>query len=788
MTPDKTLAKSRAGGELVEFIQSPEPVQTKAPNPLFVVHSLLRGRYVLAAGLAVLGAVVGAPLGYLLQTPEYKSVGVIRMHPIIPIEIYKTEDNGPMPMFDSFLSSQAAQIRSRRITGEAMLDPDWKAFGRGLLPETMAKFEEALKVSIPKSSQLIEVSFSDRDPKAAFAAVKAVIRTYERIFEDSERGSNGPKIARLENRRRDLSVQLNGINERILTIANDFGSASLQEVYNFKVSELQRVESQLTSLRMQKLMAGVSDGAAGQPSTQPADLPPEFWAGKDLRLQELRHRQQEADLSLKTLATNYGEGHPKIIEVKASLRAIGQQIEERTEQLWKENPSGALAVVATHAGDNNMTPEQMRNTEAALRTLHESLQAETVALGRKNVEIEKLRADATQVREQLADTSQRLVELNVENNVSGRVTVISYGELPVSPEKDRRMALAGVGGMGLAGLGVGIVMLIGFLDRRMHHIGTAQSRLKPAERLLGVLPQLATDGAEPTLAADTAHCVHRIRAMLQIRQRATGHKTCAITSPAPGDGKTSLTITLGMSLASSGCRTLLVDCDMDGGGLSAKLGRAPRRPLGQILLDAGLLGEAKLQDAVEFARENRVRLGAAVVRLGHATQPQIDQALRDQRAAAPGLGEVLGGEPCEKAVHPTAYPLLSVLPLGVPAGAHAGKLAPESMRRLLDRLAQQFDVVLIDCGPMLGSVEASIVAAEADGVILLVSRGGDRKAAENAVGLLTAAGANIEGVVFNRADPDDVTLSGFSSASSRRAIRLGDAPNADATVTSSNDA
>jgi receptor protein-tyrosine kinase len=310
-------------------------------------------------------------------------------------------------------------------------------------------------------------------------------------------------------------------------------------------------------------------------------------------------------------------------------------------------------------------------------------------------------------------------------------------------------------------------MLLGFLDRRMHHIDAARSRLKPAERLLGVLPELPSDFADPVAAADTAHCVHRIRAMLQIRQRASGHKTYAITSPAPGDGKTSLTITLGMSLASSGCRTVLVDCDMDGRGLSAKLARNARRPIGQVLLDMGVIGEANLQEAVELARERGVRLGAALVQLGHVKQAQVEQALRDQRAAAPGLAEALGGEAFEKALHPTAYPHLCVLPLGTTLGTNAGKLAPQALRRLLDRLAERFDAVLVDCGPILGSVEAAIVSAEADGVILLVSRGGDRKAAENAVGMLTAAGASVEGVVFNRALPHDLLVSGYSSSSSR---------------------
>jgi Mrp family chromosome partitioning ATPase len=93
------------------------------------------------------------------------------------------------------------------------------------------------------------------------------------------------------------------------------------------------------------------------------------------------------------------------------------------------------------------------------------------------------------------------------------------------------------------------------------------------------------------------------------------------------------------------------------------------------------------------------------------------------------------------------------------------------MRIMLDRVADNYDLVLIDCGPILGSVEAAIVSAEADGVVLVISRGGDRTAAEDALNLLNAAGAMVEGIVFNRARHEDVAGSVYSSSSSVRSMR-----------------
>src|SRR5437868_794020 len=113
-----------AKAEVVEYVQSVPETQAAPPaNPLIVVHSLLRGRYRLAICLALVGLAIGAPIGYIAPKPQYTSLGVIRVQPIIPKILYPTEQNGPMPMFEAFLASQVALIQSKRVTGEAMLEP-----------------------------------------------------------------------------------------------------------------------------------------------------------------------------------------------------------------------------------------------------------------------------------------------------------------------------------------------------------------------------------------------------------------------------------------------------------------------------------------------------------------------------------------------------------------------------------------------------------------------------------------------------------------------------------------
>jgi capsular exopolysaccharide synthesis family protein len=181
-----------------------------------------------------------------------------------------------------------------------------------------------------------------------------------------------------------------------------------------------------------------------------------------------------------------------------------------------------------------------------------------------------------------------------------------------------------------------------------------------------------------------------------------------VTSASTGDGKTSLTMALGLSFAASGSKTLVIDCDMIGQGLTHRL--------------------------------------------------KADNV--------PGLIETLNLGTLRGHVRKTASKGLYVLPIGNADAAHAGVLSPQSIKRLMAACREHFDIVVIDTGPILGSLEASVVATETDGVIMAVARGQQHPLVEKAIKHLRAIGANIFGIVFNRAEQRDFQRS-VASASIR---------------------
>jgi Mrp family chromosome partitioning ATPase len=94
---------------------------------------------------------------------------------------------------------------------------------------------------------------------------------------------------------------------------------------------------------------------------------------------------------------------------------------------------------------------------------------------------------------------------------------------------------------------------------------------------------------------------------------------------------------------------------------------------------------------------------------------------------------------------------LWALPAGQVTAMHACTVSSGEIEQLLSEAKRRFDVILIDTGPILGSVEASVFAQQADGVVLVVSRGQQPSLVERATKHLRSINARVIGAVFNRA-------------------------------------
>jgi len=171
-----------------------------------------------------------------------------------------------------------------------------------------------------------------------------------------------------------------------------------------------------------------------------------------------------------------------------------------------------------------------------------------------------------------------------------------------------------------------------------------------------------------------------------------------VTSPGPGEGKSTTAANLAITLAQQGSPTLLVDADL-------------RRPI--------------VHRAFNLVQE-------------------------------PGLTDVLiGATDLREAIRPNVVPKLDVLPAGALPPNPSELLGSAAMRRLLEDVRGRYDTVLFDSPPTLAVTDASVLAAGTDAVILVI-RAGDTEdgAAQRALEQLRRVQARIAGAVLNGAEKD----------------------------------
>jgi capsular exopolysaccharide synthesis family protein len=281
----------------------------------------------------------------------------------------------------------------------------------------------------------------------------------------------------------------------------------------------------------------------------------------------------------------------------------------------------------------------------------------------------------------------------------GGLELVSLASPPKSPSSPRPLedgAIALI--IGLL-LGLILAFLVDYFDDTVYG-KTALEKLTGGVAVLALIPKMSRKERKANLIvledpkSPVAEAFRSLRAALLLADRDTTLKTILVTSPSGNEGKTSTVANLGVILANSGKRVVLVDCDL----------RQPH--LGTLLGLKEMPGFTSI-----FAGED----GSAV-----EVQPL---------ANIPGLSFIGTG--------PTSINAADLI--GSPAAAEFFKA-----------LALDFDVVLIDSSSLFVS-DALILSTYADALLLIAAAGEtNQKQVRWAVQLLGQTNALPAGIVLSK--------------------------------------
>lgn len=370
-----------------------------------------------------------------------------------------------------------------------------------------------------------------------------------------------------------------------------------------------------------------------------------------------------------------------------------QQLQAQIREMQRQLNDG----VTTITESIKLKHQETINKEADLRTKLAELEAQQIEYRDKNIQYTILRRDVDSNRSQYETLIGKLNEVGVGSALkSQNAAIVDLAVTPKSPFSPRlpiNLAIA------LTLFMVGCAAIIYILEL-LNNTFTNPEQLEKELGLavLGILPRVGErevikNISEPTSGLSEAY--RSLRTSLQFSGSEGMPRTLLVTSAEPGEGKTTTVYKLAHDFALLGQSVLVIDGDL-------------RKPSLHRL----------------FGVDNAVGLSDLLTNT--ARREDLPRILKR-----------------------TKYPNVTVMSSGTIPPNPADLLSSPRTGSIINKLAEKFNLVIVDAPPIIGLSDAPILSRHAEGTLMVVATNQiTRKSGKAAIKRLGAAGARVVGAAM----------------------------------------
>jgi polysaccharide biosynthesis transport protein len=672
-------------------------------------------------------AVVGSVALYTMRQPKVYSAGVSL---IIDMEAPRFLDRdvqnieGGESSANYWASKEYYETQGRIITSRAVSrrvveklglnsDPAFLGLEKVVDPKVRAQWMQdsdatgilqgKIQVSAIRDTRVTMVYIQDSDPNRAALLANEVADAYvqENLALKLRVTENASQW--LDERRETLEQSSKGSELAVYNFKRqqDMLTTSLEDRQSMVSQRLVATNAALTDIRLRitglkarvTAIRSVQQGAKeGDPLWADALPAAEKPLVMDLKTKLMTMRNDCAELK-----TRYLDGFPKLTSCTERARELEKDLVRELNNL----------VVAAEAELREATEK-----ERLLNMLFEQTKTEAFEVNKKQLDFDRLKREDDQNRRLYDLVFKRIKDIELSGMVrTSNVRVLDAARPmmgPIKPNVTNNMMLAVAFGLLLGAVGAVFFESLN---------STLSARSDIEERLglsfLGIVPSIPEDVAVQNKdlfihhkpKSMVAEFTRAIRTNLLFMSPDKPFRTMVVTSSGPQEGKSTTCINLGIAMAQSGSKVLLIDTDM-------------RRP--------------RLHRAFGVAAE----FGVSTVVVGECTP--------------------------EQAIKTTEVSNLFLLPCGPVPPNPAELLHTIAFKELLAKLSEKFDRIILDSPPIGAVADAVVLSTQVDGVLLVIKAGKtQREVARSTVRALRDVNARIFGAVFDDIDPEETKYGGY---------------------------
>ncbi|MBR0552098.1 GumC family protein [Stakelama marina] len=531
----------------------------------------------LIGGIVAVAVAIGL-IVTMLMTPQYVATASVQIDQQAAQVLDSKQDVEPAASYqdaDRFLQTQVDVLNSRamavRVAQALGLFSDSDTFFKQMemtppIPDPAIKRETQLRdavletiannlsVTLPRNSRVASISFESPDSNLAARiansyASEFIKNNLQRKFDSTAYARNflsqqlGEAKARLEQSERDLNAYARqaGLIKTDQTNPDGTVTSKPASVTTSSLVQLNQSANDATAARI------AAEEKWRTVQSTPLLSIPDVLANK--AIQDLLQQRATTNANLNDELARHREAYPTVIQLKAQLAEINNQINS----------------IATSIKQSiKQQYEAARDLETSLNRQVNQLKGETLTEQDRSVRYNILAREADTNRTLYEGLLQRFKEVSAAAGITAsNISVVDEANAPIIPSSPKlvlNLALALLAGLALAG---GVVFIREQLDDVIRSPEDIERKL--GLTTLGVIPTseaevLIKDLENPRSSVSEAY--NSLRTALLYSTADGLPQVLHITSSGPGEGKSTTSYALATSLAKLGKRVVLVDVDL----------------------------------------------------------------------------------------------------------------------------------------------------------------------------------------------------------------------------------
>ena len=557
------------------------------------------------------------------------------------------------------------------------------------MTNTIEGLKSAMTAKRPGAGYVIEIAFTSFDANKAARLANDIADAYvvdklDARFDAAKRASGW-----LSDRLEDLRKQLRESEQAVADFRSENQLTQSASAGTFNQEQLAQLNARLVTARAEASekktrldMLEKIKAKGGSLASLPDVVASPGMA--DLRKQEADASRREADL-----LARYSDRHPAVVNVRAELSDIRRSIANEIQR-----------TAANLSNEYDLAKARLESVEGTLR----EVTGQTNLDASKTIALRELERNATVNKSLFEDFLQRARITENQSSFEARdariITPAIPSGAPSAPKKSIYMlaalALGLFGGVGAAfaveQLNAGFTTVRQLEDMLNLPMLASITHMNPRDLMADGKPILLPLLPNLKPLSRLSEAIRALRSGVQMSDVDHPPKVWQFTSTIPGEGKTTIALTVATSAAQSGQRVLLIDADLRHPSASRFFGHEKE----QGLVDY-LAGSVPLESVVKFADNTRCW----------------------------------------------------VLPAGGKTQNPPDLLGSERWKALIEVMRTKFDLIIIDTPPMGPVIDPSVVAQVVDKIVYIVRWSSTaRELVQQSVQQL-AAGHKVAGIVFN---------------------------------------